>query len=389
MKLSEAFKTALKAIWSSKMRSMLTMLGVIIGVFAVTALVALGQGATNQTMDMFESLGTNMLTVNVFNQRINYQLTMEDIEAMTAKDNVHKIAPIVQGNATGKAGTNNTSVSISATTPEYMEIRDYKLLSGRQLITNDIDNKFRVAVIGVETADELFGHREVVGSTFSLNGTEFKIIGILEPQGTSIFGSSDNIAIIPFTTGQRLLKNKTLRTFYASAETSDQVNTAQAEIEDYLLAKFGDDDSYRVFNQTQMLETGTDMMSTLTGMLAGIAAISLLVGGIGIMNIMLVSVTERTREIGIRKAIGAKRRDIMAQFLIESVAICLLGGIIGGILGVTVSNFVARLVGFTAAVSVEVLLLAGGFSIIIGLIFGLYPAWKASRLHPIQALRYE
>jgi len=388
MKFTQAIKMAFSSILSNKMRSFLTMLGVIIGVTAVITLIALGQGSTRRVSSQIESLGTNLITINITGRR-NRSVTGEDLERIKSMPGVSEIAPVLSGGVTVKAGNKNTNTSLEATTPGFQEVRNTHVQLGRFLLQNDLDMRFRVAVVGVDVADELFGSRNIVGQKISIDGVEFSIIGVLEEKGSSIGGSNDNRVIIPLTTGQRLLRNTEVRTFYVSTQSPDVVNQVVGEIQRFLTRKFNDENSFRVFNQTELLSTINETTATLTMMLGGIAGISLLVGGIGIMNIMLVSVTERTREIGIRKAIGAKRRDILIQFLIESVVISGLGGVLGIILGFVGSRFLSGLLNIPTAISTDVVLLATGFSVAVGVIFGLYPASKASRLNPIDALRYE
>ncbi|MDN5277077.1 MAG: putative transport system permease protein [Clostridiales bacterium] len=388
MKFTQAIKMALSSILSNKMRSFLTMLGVIIGVTAVITLIALGQGSTRQVSRQIESLGTNLITINITGGG-NRSVTQEDLERIKTMPGVSEIAPVLSGGVTVEAGNKNTNTSLEATTPSYQQVRNTHVQLGRFLLQNDLDMRFRVAVVGVDVADELFGRRDVVGEKISINGVEFSIVGILEEKGSSIAGSDDNRVIIPLTTGQRLLKNTEVRTFYVSTQSPDVVNQVVGEIQNFLTRKFNDENSFRVFNQTQLLSTINEATATLTMMLGGIAGISLLVGGIGIMNIMLVSVTERTREIGIRKAIGAKKRDILIQFLIESAVLSGLGGVLGIMLGFAGVSFLSRILNIPAAISADVVLLATGFSVGVGVIFGLYPASKAASLNPIDALRYE
>lgn len=388
MKFTQAIKMALSSILSNKMRSFLTMLGVIIGVMAVITLVALGQGSTRQVSQQIESLGTNLITVNITGRR-NRSISEEDLQRIKNIPGVSEIAPVLSGGVTVKAGNKNTNTSLEATTPGYQQVRNTKVQLGRFLLQNDLDMRFRVAVVGVDVADELFGRRDVVGEKISINGVEFSIVGILEEKGSSMAGSDDNRVIIPLTTGQRFLGNTEIRTFYVSTQSPDVVNQVVAEIQRFLTKKFNDENSFRVFNQTQLLSTINQATATLTMMLGGIAGISLLVGGIGIMNIMLVSVTERTREIGIRKAIGAKKRDILVQFLIESAVLSGLGGVLGIIVGFVGVSVLGKVLNLPAAISADVVLLATGFSVAVGIIFGLYPASKAASLNPIDALRYE
>ena len=386
----QSVRMALKAIASNKMRSFLTVLGVVIGVISVTVLIAIAQGTTSSVTSSIESLGTNLLTVNIRTYR-NNPVTMDALTTLQ-KDNpvISGIAPVISQSATVKAGTiTYDEGTVEATVPGYDTIRNLSVSEGRFLKQPDLDNRSFVAVVGSEVADELYGTRNVVGETFSMGGYDFTIVGVLTEKGSTSAGSSDSRIIIPFTLGQRLLFQPGIRTFYASASSSDTVNAAQAVLESYLMTTFNDSDAYTIYNQTDMLSTITDTTKTLTLMLGGIAGISLLVGGIGIMNIMLVSVSERTREIGIRKAIGAARGNILLQFLIEALVISLLGGLLGLAIALALTGVLSQALSMTLTLSPAVAEMAIAFSLFIGVVFGIYPANKASRLTPIEALRYD
>ncbi len=386
----QSIRMALKAIRGNKLRSFLTMLGVVIGVVAVTVLISIAQGTTSQVTSSIEQLGTNLLTVNIRSYRYN-PITMDVLNALAEDAAISEIAPVITETATAKAGSiTYDEGGIEATVPGYDTIRNLSVQYGRFLKQPDLDNRSYVAVIGSEVADELFGTRNVVNETISLNGINFSVVGVLEEKGSTASGSSDSRIIIPFTLGERMLQQPGIRTFYVSASSPDTVEAAQAVLTDYLNKAFdGDEDAYTVFNQTDMLSTIEDTTQTLTLMLGGIAGISLLVGGIGIMNIMLVSVSERTREIGIRKAIGAQRGNILMQFLIEALVISGIGGLIGLGIAAAITGVLEGVLSMALTMSVSVAELAIGFSLIIGVAFGLYPANKASKLRPIEALRYE
>lgn len=386
----QSIRMALKSISANKMRSFLTVLGVVIGVIAVTVLISIAQGTTSQVTSSIEQLGTNLLTVNIRTNRSN-PVTMEDLNTLSLDESISGIAPVITQSTTAKVGTKTYEDGmIEAAVPGYDTIRNLTVASGRFLKQPDLDNRSYVAVVGSEVADELFGTQDVVGESISLDGNEFTIVGVLQEKGSSMAGSSDSRIIIPFTLAERILQQPGIRTFYASAASSETVENAQAMLTSFLNKEFDNDtNAYSIFNQTDMLTTITDTTKTLTLMLAGIAGISLLVGGIGIMNIMLVSVSERTREIGIRKAIGAQRSNILTQFLIEALVISGLGGLLGLLIAAGIMGVLSQVLSMALTMSASVAELALGFSLLIGVAFGLYPANKASKLRPIDALRYD
>ena len=395
MMLYQSFKMALKAIAGNKMRSFLTMLGVIIGVMAVVVLVSIGQGANSSVMESIEGMGTNLITATITARRMN-PVDMEGLNELAQNPFIEYTAPTANVSGTVKAGnTTYGDGSVMGTTPGYEHIRGWEVAEGRFLTQPDIDNRSFVAVIGAEAATEMYGTTHAVGETFSLSGYTLTVVGVLESNGESASGSNDNQVIIPFTLAQRLSNSTSISSFYVSAASSDAVARAQLAVEAFLEGAFENytanswGTQYRVYNQTEMLDTLSETTETLTLMLGGIAAISLLVGGIGIMNIMLVSVSERTREIGIRKAIGAARGNILMQFLIESLVVSLLGGILGLLISRVAVDFLAPILDMTLEIPVNVAWLAIGFSVFIGVVFGMYPANKASKLKPIDALHYE
>lgn len=390
MNLSQAFKMAGKSILANKMRSLLTMLGIIIGVAAVIALVGVGQGTTKQVTDQVESLGTNLLTVNITGRGSKTTVDYKEAEEITDKDDIAFAAPINQQNETVKNGSESTSVSVVGTTADYLDVKEYQLAEGRFVAQIDLDYYQKIAVLGATTATDLFGTSNAVGQSFLINGVRYKVVGVLASKGSSLTGSNDEVVIIPITTSERLFKSKGVKTINVQVAESDKMDQVVTELETALSKKFrGDTDSYRVFNQQDLLDSFSSISNTLSLALGGVAAISLLVGGIGIMNIMLVSVTERTREIGIRKAIGAKKKDIMTQFLIESVALSGLGGLLGIAIGIGTSQILSHAMSITVVLSIPIIGLAFGFSVFIGVVFGLFPANKASNLRPIEALRFE
>ena len=401
----QAISMAFKAIAGNKIRAFLTMLGVIIGVVSVTVLIAIGQGTTSTVTESIASMGTNLLTVNIQARRVGMFgfgdsnrssnakgtviLKLADVLSLEDEEPIKSVSPVVNGSLTVKAGSVNTNASIIGVLPAYEEIVNQHVESGRYIIDADVDNRSAVCVIGPGLAEDLFGNTNVVGNTLHIDGRKFEIVGVLESKGTSMSGSSDDTLILPFTLAQRMLESTTISSIYISATDSTTVDAAQTVVENFLYKKYQDDSTYSVMNQTQMLEMISETTGTLSLMLGGIAGISLLVGGIGIMNIMLVSVTERTREIGIRKAIGAKRRNILMQFLVESIVISGLGGLLGLVFGYLIMQALSGVLGMKLTMSLGVAQLAIGFSMGVGVIFGLYPANKASKLRPIEALHYD
>jgi len=407
--LWQTFSMAFKAIRSNKVRSALTMLGVIIGVMSVVVLIAIAQGTTVRVTQSIQAMGTNLLTVNITTRRVGQYggpggggqgrqqgiqrgtvvLTLENILSLADDPHIDLVSPTVSGSLTVKAGSANTSVNVMGVLPAYAEIRNQAVQSGRYIIQHDVENRSAVCVIGTETAQTLYGNTDVAGNTLHIEGRPFRIVGVLKSRGSSGGSSSDDIVILPFTLAQRMLRSTTIGSFYIAAVSPEAVSAAQVRVEDYLYKRYQNTSSYRVMNQTEMLDTINQSTESLTLMLGGVAGIALLVGGIGIMNIMLVSVSERTREIGIRKAIGAKRRNILLQFLIEAVVISGIGGLLGLLLGLLLMHVLETTQNMTLVMSAGVVELAVGFSMAVGILFGLYPAGKASRLRPIEALRYD
>jgi putative ABC transport system permease protein len=389
MRFSKLIKIALSSVWNNKMRSFLTMLGIIIGISSVIILVGIGEGTKKNITEQIEKLGTNLITVNIMGKR-NSNITDKEIEELKSKPGIKEIAPSLSSNVNIKSGSQSTTTTLEASTPNYASIRKLTLSAGRFITQRDIDNRYNVLVIGPETAENLFKTTNVVGKKMYVNGIEFSIVGLLKSEGTSANGSNDDRIILPISTAKRLLKTSNITTFYIEAESKDKVEEAMAYTTLFLNKKFNNNtQSYRVMNQTSLLETANSTTESMTAMLSGIAAISLIVGGIGIMNIMLVSVIERTREIGIRKAIGAKRRVILLQFLIEASTISSLGGIAGVLIGYLGSYIGLKYFETTIVISGNVVIAAFAFSVIVGIVFGIYPANKASKLNPIDALRFE
>ncbi|KGP76777.1 multidrug ABC transporter substrate-binding protein [Desulfosporosinus sp. Tol-M] len=406
MNLLESIRVSLRALRANKLRSSLTMLGIIIGVAAVIAMVGIGNGATASITSQIQGMGSNLLTISPGQSNsggINggagsaASLTMDDVKKIQALGPAVKaVAPIAGSNAQVVLGSGNTSTSINGTTEDYEVVKNVSLARGRYLTKEDVDSSARVAVLGPTVVENLLGdaNAAVVGKIIKVNNVPFQVIGVTTATGSSGFQSSDDMITAPITTVQaRLIGKKTVRNILVSASSEALMQTAQDEITAALRKSHkipdGKDNDFRVQNQADMLATMTSVTQTLTMLLGGIAGISLLVGGIGIMNIMLVSVTERTREIGIRKAIGAKGKDILLQFLIEAVVLSVLGGGIGIALGYRGSNLAGKVLIMNTGISMASVFMAFGFSAGIGIIFGVFPARKAAAMDPIDALRYE
>ena len=396
MRISQLFKIALYSVWSNKIRSFLTMLGIIIGISSVIILVGMGQGAEKEISDQISSLGTNLITVS-----LTKTATIDDgdLKELKSKPGIKAISPQVSSsNVNIKAGSKTSTTSIEASNESYAEVKSYTLSSGRFITARDVKNRYNVLVIGTETASNIFGTTNVVGETMYVSGIQFKIVGVLKSAGTSTTGSSDDKIILPISTAQRLLKSSNIKTYYIEAKSQAEVDTAMSYLKMFLNKKYGlnnlaisttTDTYYRVLSQTSLLTTATSTTKSMSNMLSGVAAISLLVGGIGIMNIMLVSVIERTKEIGTRKAIGAKRRTILTQFLIEAAIVSGLGGLLGVLIGYLGAYVGKTFFATSIVISSNVVISAFAFSVVVGLVFGIYPADKASKLNPIDALRYE
>ncbi len=373
-----------KAIYNNKMRSFLTMLGIIIGVMAVVILVSITQNATDGITDSIGDMGSDQITASITGDDVS--VSRESIDTLNSYGMISGIAPVITTNETVKHKSETGNFSIVGVTEDYFDVQDITIQRGRLLVPSDLEYTTSVAILGTEAATDLFGTWDAVGGTITIGDRNYKVIGVLEEQGSSLVGSDDSKILIPYTTAERITGQKSVSTFYVKASSSDTVNMAINMVESFLLRITRDEDSYTVSNQSKVLDTMDDVTNTMSYLLAGIAAISLLVGGIGIMNIMLVSVTERTREIGVRKAVGAKRKHIMFQFLSESCILSVLGGFIGlGLSFLTVSIY-NSVTGSTAAMDWNIGMAAIAFCAVIGILFGSYPAAKASRLQPIDAL---
>ncbi len=417
MNLVEAFRIAMRALTANKMRSILTMLGIIIGVAAVIALMSVGQGVQAMVAEQLQSAGSNLLIVvpgslkdaqpgDPRTRRPSNPLTNGDWLAIRDPLQVPHLAAVVpeaDGRGNVNFGKTTLALAITGSNDEYADVRNYYPVDGRFLSEEDVLSEARVAVLGSKVAEKLFPPDVYpVGQSIRINNIPFRVIGIMEKKGGSSFGSFDNMVFVPFTTAQQRLfphlrsprGEPTLSLILAKVDGEENIDQAAASIEDLLRARHNitylDEDDFSVINQADILDIFGSITGVLTTFLGGIAAISLLVGGIGIMNIMLVSVTERTREIGLRKAVGAKRRDILLQFLVEAMVLSLIGGIIGMLLGFVGAQALASFSkDLQAVISWSSIILATSFSALVGLFFGIYPALRAAQLHPIDALRYE
>jgi len=386
----QSLKMALSSIGQNKMRSFLTMLGIIIGVMAVVVLVSITTSATDSVTDEFQSMGTNKLSVNVMGSR-NQTLSLNEVEGLAQEyDSIESAVAETTQNSTVKAGETSQSASIVGTTGGYADINSLEMASGRFIKSPDVENNIAVAVLGGEIAETLFGTGQAaVGQNISIDGRSFQVVGVLADSGSTLMGSNDSNVMIPYTVAQRMYYIQGVSSFTVLAADSGAVDAAEQDIENFMMAKFKDEDSYNIMNQSTMLESLDSVTNTMAMMLGGIAGISLLVGGIGIMNIMLVSVTERTKEIGIRKAIGAGKKRILSQFLVEALMLSITGGLIGIGASWALLAILSTAMGATYVMSAGIALLAVLFSLAIGVLFGLSPANKAAKMPPIQALRTE
>jgi putative ABC transport system permease protein len=405
MKILNILLSAFRALRRNKMRSFLTMLGIIIGVAAVIAMLAIGQGAQYSVEQQISALGTNVLIVIPGSQQTGgvhvgagSATTLTEDDAQAIQHDCPSVALISPGTRSGGqviAGNLNWATAIEGTGPDYLEIRKWKVEYGDFYTDQDIKSATKVCVIGKTIADNLFPEQSPVGQNIRIRNVPFKVIGILAKKGQNAMGQDqDDIIVAPYTTvARRLTWYPYLRQILVSATSPSSIASAQKEITEVLRMRHklmaNDTDDFTIRNQADLATAATATTDILTILLASIASVSLLVGGIGIMNIMLVSVTERTREIGIRMSVGARSRDILTQFLVEALVLSLLGGIVGILLGVIGSSMISTLAKWPTIITTFSIVLSFGFSIAIGVFFGFYPARKAALLNPIDALRYE
>jgi putative ABC transport system permease protein len=409
MNLWQAIIEALESLTSNKLRSGLTILGIVIGVAAVIAMLAVGQGAQDSITGSISGIGTNLLFVFEGNQSVTIRnpkpLTISDSQALLDKfqaPSVEDVSAAINGSVEVVFDGQQKTTTVTGITPNYQAMRNYTLVEGSFIQDENLNGNASVVVLGNDVATKLFGRDQgVVGESIRIEGSPFRVVGVLAKKGGSSFGSQDDVVLVPFTTAQtRLIRNsnrEAVDILLVQATSADTVTSASDEVSQILRqrhrTKIGEDD-FTVFSQQDFVATAKTITGVLTIFLGGIAAISLLVGGIGIMNIMLVSVTERTREIGLRKALGARRKDILIQFLTESSLLSMLGGIVGIAFGYLIAIIVGKVAAasgtpFTPNVGINSILLATIFSTIVGLFFGIYPANRAAGLEPVEALRYE
>jgi macrolide transport system ATP-binding/permease protein len=401
--IMDNLRQGFNSILSNKMRSVLSMLGILIGVASVIAMLALGQGAKKSMSERLASLGTNVLTIRpgahhrggvALESGSVTRFTIEDAKAISRISYVRRVSPVVSGRGQIVYGNENWNTQIQGTGTEYEQIKASAPIAGRFFTEEELRRREKVALLGLSVVEELFGNLNPVGKTVKLNRINFRVIGVLPQKGSGPGGDRDDVVIIPVTTAMyRVLGKDYVDSISVEVKDISLMDKAEKGIQNLIIRRHrltkNDEDSFNIMNMADIQETLQSMTQTMTMLLGSIAVISLLVGGIGIMNIMLVSVTERTREIGLRKAIGARKKDIYLQFLIEAVVMTFSGGAIGIIFGVGIAALLSVFSGWTTIVSFSSVLLATIFSILVGVVFGLWPARKAAQLNPIEALRYE
>ncbi len=391
MNLKQSFSLAIKSLMGSKMRSFLTMLGIIIGIASVIALTSIFNGMTSEVIGKMESMGTTTVNINISGRGGNRRIEPDELQQLADEnsDIILGISPNITMNVTIKSGNDNQTTSCLGVSEVYDKLKNLEVSSGRFLQYIDIERRQKNCVIGTYIVKNLFGGANPIGETIKIGGSSFNIVGVLEEKADSEEGSEDDKIIIPYTLARTFTRNSFISSYIMCATDAESVEAATNAAKELLLKKYTSSDYFNVTAMSSLIETMEEMTGMMSTVLAGIAGISLLVGGIGIMNIMLVSVTERTREIGIRKSLGAKRRDIMSQFIVEAATTSVIGGIIGIIFGIALSHLLAPLMDITAVTTMGSILLSFGISAAIGISFGFFPANKAAKLNPIDALRHD
>ena len=406
MNIGQSFSLAVKSLMASKMRALLTMLGIIIGVSAVILISGMGNGLTNHVEETFTSLGSNIVTAMALFQTDTKYVDLDKLESFVEEtEGIKYYAPYTQHSGiTVKVDGENASTTIYGTNQDYASIRDRGIASGRNIQYLDVKREQRVCVVGSHVIEELFGKEltndEIIGRNLKIDGNSFKIVGIMEEKASGMAGGDDDMILIPYPVAQKLFNTEYVNMFYFTYENGDVSEEVIDKIDKHfyniynqtgLYGQLADDedDYYFIMDAQSMMEEMYEMLDTITSILVAIAGISLLVGGVGIMNIMLVSVTERTKEIGIRKAIGANKWDVLSQFVIEAITTSVIGGTIGILLGIFFTGVASTILGIEGAVTFESVAIAVGISSLIGIVFGYLPAKKAADMHPIDALRHE
>ena len=387
MRLIEIIKSAFASIFSRKVRSFLTSLGVIIGVFAVASLLSVGEASIAEMNESMSELNGNVIEVDIMDEKV--AVSVDDVKLLQEADSVAASAPVANTRANASNGISEMQVAIRCTTEGYDRIKDYCIENGRFILPLDVEKKTDAVVLGQTVALKLFGHTDIIGKQIMMGDRAYTVVGVLAHTDQSLGENANEEVFIPISTAQTLFDVGKIMQFEVLASTADDIDTAKAKVRQLMGEKTSDADNYYINSSDDLNEYIDESNKTMMALFGGIGGISLLVSGIGIMNIMLVSVRERTREIGIRKAVGAKRRDILTQFLVEAVTLSVLGGILGIALTFAVAAPIGSLFELTISPSVSIITLSIIFSVTVGVVFGVYPAIKASKLRPVQALHYE